>query len=242
MDTSKTNGKIAVIIPCFNEAASIKNVLNDIHREHPEFDCVVINDCSTDSTSQAARETNLATVIDLPVNLGIGGCVQTGFKYISDKGYQYAVKCDGDGQHLAEEIKNILNPLKNDLADVVVGSRFLEDNDNFKSTPLRRIGIKIFSFINSLLIRQYITDNTSGFRAYNENAIQFLSKHYPSFDYPEPEEIVLLKKHGFRIKEVAVKMNPRLAGESSIGRLKSIYYMIKVILAVIMVMLRPKYE
>jgi glycosyltransferase involved in cell wall biosynthesis len=233
--------KVAVIIPCFNESETISNVLKELNAVCPDYDCIVVNDCSGDNTSVLAKETGLAKVIDLPVNLKIGGAVQTGLKYAENNDYDYALKYDGDGQHRADEVKLILEPLEEGRADVVIGSRFLyKKEDGFKSTFMRRVGIKMFEIVNSCLIKQKITDNTAGFRAYNRVAIQFLAKYYPSFDYPEPEEVVLLGKNGFRISEVPVRMRVRQGGVSSINNLKSIYYMIKVLFSVFIVAIRPK--
>jgi glycosyltransferase involved in cell wall biosynthesis len=168
--------------------------------------------------------------------LGIGGAVQTGFKYADRHGYEAAIQFDADGQHLAGEIAKLLQPLVAGEADVVLGSRFL-GLKSFRSTFARRIGIAMFSFVNSLLVGQPISDNTSGFRAYNRRAIGFLARHYP-IDYPEPEAVVLLKRNGFSLKEVPVAMQARQGGISSIHGLGSGYYMIKVMLAVAMTRLR----
>ena len=233
--------KIAIIIPCYNESEAIIGVLKELKEVCPDYDYIVINDCSSDNTSALVKESGLAKVIDLPVNLKIGGAVQTGFKYAAIKDYDYALKYDGDGQHRADEIELLLTPLVNEEADMLIGSRFIyKGTDGFKSTFFRRLGIKVFEFVNSLLIKQKITDNTAGFRAYNKKAIVFLAKHYPSFDYPEPEEVVLLGKNGFVIKEAPVRMRVRQGGVSSINNLRSIYYMVKVLFSVFIVAIRPK--
>jgi len=232
--------KILIVVPAYNESENIVGVIDSLRAVNPEWDIVVINDCSTDNTASLVDSTNKATVISLPCNLGIGGAVQTGFKYAKAKNYDIVVKFDGDGQHISTEINKILTPILSNESDVVIGSRFLEVHDGFKSTFLRLIGIKIFSIVNSFLIHQKITDNTSGFRAYNRRAIDFLHIHYPSFDYPEPEEVILLGKNGFRLKEIFTEMQQRLGGRSSITGLKSIYYMIKVLLAVCIVAIRGK--
>jgi glycosyltransferase involved in cell wall biosynthesis len=179
----------------------------------------------------------MAKVIDLSSNLGIGGAVQTGFKYASRNGYRVAIQFDGDGQHIAAEIPNLLKTLEDSGSAMVIGSRFLQPHNGFRSTFARRIGIRIFGLLNSLLIGQRITDSTSGFRAYNRPAIEFLAINYPS-DYPEPETVILLGKNGFRMSEVFSMMRERQGGDSSISGLTGIYYMIKVILAVLMAVLR----
>jgi len=231
--------KILVIIPAYNEAPNIIKVIESIKAENSSWDIVVINDASKDNTGEIAEATNKALVINLPCNLGIGGAVQTGFKFAKRYNYDIVLQCDGDGQHKASEIYKLLDPIKKDEADVVIGSRFCKKNHGFKSTVIRRIGIKLFECINSVLIKQKITDNTSGFRAYNKKVISFLSDNYPT-DYPEPEAVILLGRNGFHIKEVMVTMQERQGGVSSISGLKPIYYMIKVLLAIFVNTLRSR--
>ncbi|MES2675983.1 MAG: glycosyltransferase family 2 protein [Pseudomonadota bacterium] len=231
--------KIIIIIPAYNEEKNISNVIRSLKEENLQFECVVINDGSKDDTQHMAEATGLATVIQLPANLGIGGAVQTGFKYAFYHKFDYAIQFDGDGQHLASEIKNLLAPIKADECDVCIGSRFVQKTQGFQSTFMRRVGIKIFEVLNKLLIGQKITDSTSGFRAYNKEAIVFLASNYPT-DYPEPETIILLGKNDFKVKEISVEMLERQGGESSISGLKSAYYMIKVVLAMLMTAQRQK--
>jgi len=230
--------KIIIVIPAFNEQDNIKNVILSIKNFRRSLDCVVINDASTDNTQQIASSVENAYVIELPNNLGIGGAVQTGFKFAIENDYDFAVQFDGDGQHLAGELDKILSPVIDGTCDVCIGSRFIDNNpDNFRSTATRRFGILFFQQMNKLLIKQNISDSTSGFRAYNKKAIHFLSKHYPT-DYPEPESIILLGKNNFTIKEVPVLMQERQNGQSSISGLKPIYYMLKVSLAMWMAHIR----
>jgi len=231
--------RILIIIPAYNEAAGIAALLESLHRQNPAWDIVVINDGSKDKTGEMAEATGLAFVINLPCNLGIGGAVQTGFTFAKRYDYDLAVQCDGDGQHPAQEIPKLFAPIFAQDADVVIGSRFCEMHDGWKSTWGRRIGIKVFEVVNTFLIQQRITDNTSGFRAYNKQAIHFLAEHYPQ-DYPEPEAVVILGRHGFRIREVPVMMQARQYGSSSISEFKSLYYMVKVLLAILINMIRPK--
>ena len=231
--------KILAIVPSFNEAENIIHVIESIKEENPFIDILVVNDCSKDETGALAESTGQASVVNLPSNLGIGAAVQTGFKYAMRKGYDIAFQFDGDGQHLASEIKILLDPILHNEADVVIGSRFCEKQNGFRSTPLRRRGIKVFEILNSLLIKQKITDNTSGFRAYCKKAIHFLAENYPD-DYPEPEAVLVLGKNGFRLKEVPVCMQERKRGNSSITGIKSGYYMIKVLLAVLVNAIRPR--
>lgn len=230
--------KILIIVPAYNEAIIIKSVLDSIISENSEWDIVLINDGSSDNTAELATQFSQVKVINLPCNLGIGGAVETGFKYAVKNGYDFAVQFDGDGQHKASEINKILKPLTEGKSDVVIGSRFLEKSFNWKPNFPRRLGIKVFSLINSILINQKITDNTSGFRAYNKKAIEFLAKdNYPT-DYPEPEAVILLGKNGFKIQEVFVEMQKRTEGKSSISGFKQFYYMFKVLLSILVTSIR----
>ncbi|MFN3428421.1 MAG: glycosyltransferase family 2 protein [Candidatus Sericytochromatia bacterium] len=228
--------RVLAIVPAYNEQEAIAGTIAGLRRQAPEMDVLVVNDGSLDRTAAVARATGEAIVVDLPCNLGIGGAVQTGFKYAERHGYDMAIQFDADGQHLSSEIDKLLAPLRAGAADVVLGSRFL-GLKSFSSTPARRLGIYMFYLVNSLLIGQAITDNTSGFRAYNRRAIAFLADHYPT-DYPEPEAVILLKKNGFTLAEVPVAMQARQGGASSIAGLWSAYYMVKVMLAIAVTSLR----
>jgi glycosyltransferase involved in cell wall biosynthesis len=229
--------KVLVIVPAYNEEEAIGKVIDDLHTHVPDFDVLVVSDGSCDNTARIAKEKG-ALVVELPTNLGIGGAVQTGLKYAHRYGYDVAIQFDGDGQHLASEIDKLLGPLREGRADAVIGSRFLPgQKSSFQSTIGRRIGIWFFELLNSLLIRQWITDNTSGFRAYNKDVIDFMVYNYPT-DYPEPEAVILLGRNRFRIVEVPVEMRERMGGSSSIFGWRSAYYMIKVTLAIIMTALR----
>lgn len=231
--------RILIIVPAYNEKDNIGKVIHKLYAENRNWDILVINDASTDNTSAIARETGHAEVINLPFNLGIGGCVQTGFLYARNKDYDFALQFDGDGQHSAEEIHKLLEIVMKKEADVAIGSRFNRKHDGFKSSSYRRIGIRIFEWFSYLLIQQRITDHTSGFRAYNRKAVHFLADHYPS-DYPEPEVVILLGKNGFNIKETFTQMHERKGGVSSIPLTKGPYYMIKVMLAMFMSAIRSK--
>jgi len=232
--------KILIIIPAYNEAENIAMVLDKLYREGKDnWDLLVVNDASTDETGQIAKSTGKARVIDLPFNLGIGGGVQTGFKYARKYSYDYALQFDGDGQHQVEEIPKLLALVESGDADVAIGSRFNKKHDGFRSTSIRRLGIRIFEWFSFLLIRQRITDHTSGFRAFNRDAIHFLAENYPS-DYPEPEAVVLLGKNGFKMKEVFTQMRERQGGVSSISLSNGPYYMIKVLLSMFMASIRSK--
>jgi hypothetical protein len=237
LEAGQKGAEILVIVPAYNEGENIVRVIEDLKGSGLALDILVVNDGSSDNTCQAARATGQALVVDLPKNLGIGGAVQTGFKYAHRHGYRIAVQFDGDGQHLSGEIAKLLGVLETRGASMVIGSRFLQKHEGFRSTFTRRIGIRTFQVLNSLLIGQKITDNTSGFRAYDRQAIEFLARYYP-VDYPEPEAVILLGRNGFRIEEESALMRERQGGDSSIAGVYGTYYMIKVILAIIMTALR----
>jgi glycosyltransferase involved in cell wall biosynthesis len=224
-----------IIIPAYNEALSIASVVEDIRTNSEGHDILVINDGSTDATEETARSCGVR-VITLPFNLGIGGAMQTGYIYAYRNGYDVAIQFDGDGQHMADQIKALIAPLAGGQADAVIGSRFLGDK-TYRSRFARLFGIKILSAVISLLIGRRITDPTSGFRAVNREVIGYYSRSYPD-DYPEPEAVVLLHRAGFRIAEVPASMRERQAGSSSITVLKGLYYMAKVILAIIIDMMK----
>ncbi|WP_282937956.1 glycosyltransferase family 2 protein [Paenibacillus sp. RC67] len=219
-----------IVIPAFNEQNNILKVIRDIRESIPYSDILVINDCSNDNTSFAARQAEGVKVVDLPFNLGIGGAVQTGFKYAHTRGYDYMVQIDGDGQHIAKEVEKLYDAMLRSGSDMVIGSRFL-DIQSFRTTWSRRLGIKVFYLLFRMMIQTKVTDSTSGFRMYNSKSIELLRKYYPD-DYPEPDAIILLKKHGLRISEVGVEMREREHGASSITPIKSPYYMAKVILSI----------
>ena len=236
LGTAPKEADLLIIVPAYNEEQAIVRVIEDLRGINLEMDILVVNDGSTDSTSVEAKTTGKAMVIDLPKNLGIGGAVQTGFKYAARNGYSVAIQFDGDGQHIAAEIPKLLSKMKQDSANMVIGSRFLEKHAGFRSTFIRRLGIRLFQGLNSLIIRQRITDNTSGFRAYDRQTIEFLTLHY-TVDYPEPETVILLGRNHFKISEISTKMQERVGGESSFAG-SGDYYMIKVLLAILMTSLR----
>ncbi|MDD5695222.1 MAG: glycosyltransferase family 2 protein [Bacteroidales bacterium] len=233
--------RILAIIPAFNEQETISGLLAELSRakEQLPFDILVINDASTDETGELARRSEMARVIDLPCNLGVGGAVQTGFFYALKNDYDVVFQFDADGQHRTDEIVSLLDPIRKGEADVVIGSRFLERHAGYRSTWGRRVGIQLLKFMTRFLIHQAITDCTSGFRAYNRSATEFLAEHYP-VDYPEPEAVILLGKNGFQMKEVFTPMNERMGGRSSITFFRGPYYMVKVMLSIIMVATRRK--
>ena len=227
--------KSIVIIPAYNEEKSIVKTVQDICEHAPEFDYVIINDCSTDHTLSVCRKHHLH-VLNLPVNLGIGGAVQTGFLYAHKNGYDYAVQFDGDGQHDAQYLQKMRDYMIEQNADMLIGSRFLE-KEGFQSTGMRRFGIRYFSALIKFLTGQKITDPTSGMRMINRDILAMYSESYPK-DYPEPESVVAIINSGKKVMEYPVIMRKRTEGTSSISPLKSVYYMIKVSLAIFLEMLR----
>jgi glycosyltransferase involved in cell wall biosynthesis len=223
------------IVPARNEEASIGAVVREILAVDPELVVVVVDDASTDRTSARAREAG-ARVVALPFNLGIGGAVQTGFKVARDERFDLVVRLDGDGQHIASEVPKLLTPILDGAADIVVGSRFAGGSE-YRPPLARRLGIKLFAGVVSLLTRQRVTDTTSGFQACNRKAICLFAADYPH-DYPEVEATVMVFKHRLRLAEVPVDMRERSAGSSSIGALASFYYAVKVLLAVLIAISR----
>jgi glycosyltransferase involved in cell wall biosynthesis len=232
-----SSAKILIIVPAFNESGNIVRTITDIRKQYVPVDIVVIDDGSKDSTAKEAAATGVK-VVSLPLNLGIGGAVQTGFQFALQHGYDIAVQMDGDGQHDANYLIKILTPIIEGKADMAIGSRFMEDNDGFKSSFARRIGIGFFVRLINGLTGLNITDPTSGFRAHNQKMIEFFARNYPQ-DFPEPEAIVVAKRIGARIQEAPVVMRKREDGQSSIGQLKSLYYMVKVTFAICLHMIRP---
>ncbi|MEW6376170.1 MAG: glycosyltransferase family 2 protein [Thermodesulfobacteriota bacterium] len=225
----KNKQKILVIIPAYNEEESVGKVVEDVKRHLFQADILVVNDGSTDFTSERAKACG-AIVLDLPFNLGIGGAMQAGYQYAYEKGYDIAIQVDGDGQHDPKEIGKILKALEEKQIDMAIGSRFIGDS-GYKASTMRRVGISILSRVISMIVRQKITDPTSGFRAANRKAIQLFVLDYPQ-DYPEPEALVLLHRCGLKMGEVSVGMSGRYSGESSITKIRSIYYMVKVLVAI----------
>ncbi len=221
--------RILVIIPAFNEEGSVQKVIKEVKKYLPQADTLVVNDGSTDLTSEKARA-NEALVLDLPFNLGIGGTMQAGYRYAYENDYDIAIQVDGDGQHDPKEISKLLQGLKKKQGDMVVGSRFVT-NSGYQISIMRSIGSAILSGVISTVIKQKITDPTSGFRAVNRKAIRLFAGYYPQ-DYPEPEVMVLLSKSGLKVAEVPVKMKQRYSGESSITKIRAMYYMVKVLLAI----------
>ena len=224
-----------IIIPAYNESESIENTIRDIVETVPDFDYIVVNDCSRDNTLDILSSNRYA-YLNLPINLGIGGAVQTGYKYAYENGYDVAIQVDGDGQHDVHYLADMLHMMQEQGADMVIGSRFIE-KEGFQSSKLRRVGISYFTFLIHLLTGITITDPTSGFRMINRNVMALYAKDYPR-DYPEPESVVALLKRKMKVKENPVVMRERQRGVSSIHMKRSVYYMIKVSLAILIEWIR----
>lgn len=226
--------KTLIIIPAYNEELNIEKTVNKIKKYNNcsknTIDYIIINDGSTDNTKEICDK-NKFNVINLIHNLGIGGAVQTGYKYALENNYDIAIQFDGDGQHDEKYIDSLIKEIENG-ADFVIGSRFIENLSQFKSSSTRRIGIKILSILIKICTGKKIYDPTSGFRASNKKVIKIFSDNYPS-EYPEPESITLLINRGYNVKEIPVEMHEREFGESSIKPLKSIYYMFSVCLSIV---------
>ena len=226
------------MIPAFNESRSIGEVVDAVREELPGWDALVIDDGSRDETAAAAEAAG-ALVVRAPYNLGIGGAVQTGFIWAQEGGYDRMVQIDGDGQHEADEVASLESAMADSGVDMVCGSRFLDEENHYPAPVSRRTGIHIFAFLLSLFLRQRITDPTSGFRLYNRRAIELFASDYPH-DYPEVEVVLMLHQHRLRMKEVPVQMQVRRSGTSSISSGKSAYYMVKVLLALFVGLLRAR--
>ena len=232
--------KTILIIPAYNEEKNILNTYNSImnynQKNKDKYDVIVINDGSCDKTSEICHENGIP-VIDLVHNLGIGGAVQTGYKYAYLKGYDIAVQFDGDGQHNVDYVKNIIEPIKNKEADLVIGSRFVSNINTFKSSRLRRMGIKLISSFMKFTTGKRIFDTTSGFRACSKALIKDFSLSYPP-EYPEPITTAEILRKNYVVKEVPVEMNERMAGVSSIRSWKNAYYMVNVCLSLLVIKIR----
>lgn len=229
--------RICIIIPAYNEAATLAGVIADIQVHAPGADLVVVNDASQDDTGHVARRVGVP-VLDLPINLGIGGAMQTGFVYAYRNGYDIAMQVDGDGQHDPKHIPDVLAPIQKGMADVVIGSRFLE-RIGYTSSFIRLFGIRFFAWLIGIMTNKRIFDATSGFRAYNKRALAFATWHYPS-DFPEPEAIVQFLRNGFRIREVPVVMRERQGGISSVKVTKGVYFVATNALAIMITTFKRK--
>jgi glycosyltransferase involved in cell wall biosynthesis len=224
------------VVPAWNEEGAIARVVDEIRAFDPAADVVVVDDASSDATAAVAASRG-ATVLRLPFNVGIGGAVQTGIRYARDEGYEVAVRLDGDGQHDASELGKLLAPIQADEADLVIGSRFVDPGGKYRPPFARRMGIRIFARLVSVLGGERVTDTTSGFVALNRVGIELFAVEYPH-DYPEVEATLVALRSGLRLRQVQVEMRERQTGTSSITFVRSLYYIVKVMLALIVASLR----
>jgi len=233
---------VVAIVPAWNEAAAIGGVVDEILAFDPTIHVVVVDDASDDETASVAQRHG-AKVLPLLFNVGIGGAVQTGFRYARDEGYEIAVRLDGDGQHDASELGKLIGPVRAGEADLVIGSRFVDPGGTYRPPFARRMGIRVFARLVSLLGGQKVTDTTSGFSAMNRAGIELFALEYPH-DYPEVEATLVALRSGLRLAQVQVEMRERQAGTSSITFVRSLYYIVKVMLALLVASLRryPKLE
>jgi glycosyltransferase involved in cell wall biosynthesis len=237
-----TDSRLVAVVPAWNEERAIGRVVDEIKAFDAAATVVVVDDASSDATADVA-EKHGATVLRLPFNVGIGGAVQTGFRYARDEGFEVAVRLDGDGQHDAAELGKLLEPVRAGVADLVIGSRFVDAGGSYRPPFARRLGIRVFARLVSLLGGQRVTDTTSGFLALNRRGIVLFAVAYPH-DYPEVEGTLVALRSGLRVAEVQVAMRERQAGTSSITFVRSLYYIVKVMLALLVASLRryPRLE
>jgi hypothetical protein len=226
---------LLIVVPALNEEGAIGGVVDSIHRTLPGVPVLVIDDCSTDSTASVARIAG-AQVVSLPRHLGLGGCVQTGYKLAFELGFSYVVRVDGDGQHDPHDIPRIYRRLVDSGAHMVIGSRFIERNGQ-RATPMRGVGIFLFRWLLRVVLGKPVTDPTSGFVGVNRTALQVFSRTFP-LEYPEIEALVVLQRRRFRFEEVPCHMLPRRAGKSSITAVRSVYYIIHVLLGIVVNVLK----
>lgn len=229
--------KILVIIPCYNEEENIEKVVTYLKQTAPDIDYVIVNDCSTDKSAEICKNKGY-NFISLPVNLGIGGGVQSGYIYAAENNYDITVQMDGDGQHDAAFLHNVIEPVQKGELDMCIGSRFI-NKEGFQTSFMRRFGINIIGGLIWLLCGKKVRDTTSGFRACNKELTKYYSENYAQ-DYPEPEAIISAVLNGYRVGERAVIMKERMGGVSSISTLRSAYYMLKVTIALVVYRLTIK--
>jgi glycosyltransferase involved in cell wall biosynthesis len=229
---------LLVLVPAFNEEGAVGTVVQEVHQYLPGVPVLVIDDCSLDSTATVAKAAG-AHVLTLPTHLGLGGCVQAGYKLAFELGYQYVIRVDGDGQHHPRDVVKVLDVLKQSGCQMVIGSRFAEGGSGYRTSFVRGIGITLFRLVLRPILGRWVHDPTSGFVGVNREALEVFSRSFP-LEYPEIEALVVLQRKAFRFEEVGCEFRPRKAGRSSITALKSIYYIIHVLLGVFVNIL--KYE
>ncbi len=233
--------RIAILIPAHNEAENLPNVFEDLRKNFPQGDAIVIDDASSDQTARVARKLG-AIVLSLPVNLGTGGAIQTGHRYALENGYDFAVQLDGDGQHRAQDIAALLEPVMDGRADMAIGSRFV-DGTRYRQEFARRVGGRLFTSVLRLLLRQTFTDPTSGFRAFNRKVLRFFASHYPQGWLGDTvEALVEVVRHDMQVQEVAVKMRQRKHGTTEAHTMKGMWYTACVLLAIFIDLIERKHE
>ncbi len=237
-----SSGRTVAVVPAYNESGAIGRVVDEIRSFDPTLEVVVVDDASTDETAAIAAAHG-ATVLRLPFNVGIGGAVQTGFRYALEQEYETAVRLDGDGQHDPRELPKLLAPLERGDANLVIGSRFVDPGGSYRPPFARRVGIRVFARLVSLLGGQRVTDTTSGFMALDRVGITLFAEEFPH-DYPEVEATLVALRSGLRLAQVQVEMRERETGSSSITFVGSVYYLVKVTLALLVASLRryPRLE
>lgn len=229
--------EVIIVIPAYNEENNTLPLIKNIQGKITEADILVVDDGSIDRTARMAEKAG-AIVVRLPFNMGYGAALQTGFKYALMKRYRYVVQMDADGQHDPDSIKTLLDEIKKEDADVVIGSRFLDGGGSYKAPWLRRMGIILFGRITSMITGQPVTDPTSGFQALNRDTLRFYASKYYPVDYPDADVIIMLHRAGLRIKEVPVFMHVRKEGQSMHSGLKPLYYIFKMFLSMFVTLLR----
>jgi glycosyltransferase involved in cell wall biosynthesis len=235
-----TDRLLLILVPAFNEGAAVGSVIESVRATMPGVPVVVVDDCSLDNTVSAAKTAG-ADVLSLPHHLGLGGAVQAGYKLAYELGFQYVIRVDGDGQHEPRDIPRIFDALRESGCEMVIGSRYMNGNAVY-SSPLRLLGIRFFRLILRPILGKQVRDPTSGFVGVNRNALQVFSRSFP-LEYPEIEALVVLQRKAFRFQEISCRFHPRRTGKSSITPLKSIYYIVHVLLGVFVNVLRlPRFR
>jgi hypothetical protein len=232
---ARDTSSVLIIVPAYNEEGAVGSVVRQIQEAIPGIPVLVIDDCSLDSTVGVARAAG-ARVLSLPHHLGLGGCVQAGYKLAYELGFEYVIRVDGDGQHDPHDIAPILETLQKTGCEMVIGSRFVEQSGS-QTSMIRSLGIRFFKLVLRPILGRKVHDPTSGFVGVNRRALQVFSRSFP-LEYPEIEALVVLQRKAFRFEEVPCKMHPRTTGRSSITALKSIYYIVHVLLGVFVNVLR----
>ena len=232
------NGSLLIVIPAFNEAGRVGLVVRDVYAMLPTADVLVVDDGSPDSTAAEAAEAG-AAVLSLPVNSGYGTALQTGYKYAVRQGYELVGQIDGDGQHQARYLRDMLDALQEGDADVIIGSRFLDRDGHYRPSAARKAGIALFGRIATILTRQHVTDPTSGFQVMRARVVRFYCSEVYPVDYPDADILILLNRSGFCVREVPVQMLPSSSRSMHSGH-KSLYYVYKMLLSIVVTLMRPR--